>query len=132
MRYNICMKKFFLPLLLGILLLSAAIIRVGPIFSDSITDDPQINALQKQITDLSSKLNQSINATTPLESELTSMQNQIMSIKAQVTQIIADVAEKKKNIDQGYQNLAQKEQLLNQTIRDLYIKGTYDSPFLTF
>lgn len=71
----------------------------------------------------------SINATKPLESKLKEMQTQITQIKDRVGQIEADITAKKIVIDNGYKDLAKKEQILNQTIRNLYIKNSYNSPF---
>lgn len=39
---------------------------------------------------------------------------------------------KKQQIDDGYKEIAQKEQILNATIRDFYIKSSYNSPLLIF
>lgn len=91
--------------------------------------DP-IDQLTQQIGDLKTKLDMSVNATKPLESELESDQAQIAQIKTQVAAVTQDIAVKKKNIDTSYQDLAKKEQLLDQTIRDLYIKSSYNSPLL--
>lgn len=89
----------------------------------------ELDDLNKQISDLTTALNQSVAATKPLESQLQAMQQQITGIKNQVANIEADMAVKKKNIDEGYKTLGQKEDLLNKTIRDFYIKSYYNSPF---
>lgn len=74
----------------------------------------------------------SINATKPLESQLESMQSQIDDIKSRVAQIDIDVAQKKKHIDEGYANIAKETAVLDQKIRDYYIKSSYNSPILAF
>lgn len=95
-------------------------------FSDELDD------ITKQLNDLNSALNMSINATKPLETELNSLTKQITNIKSRVAAIDADVAEKKKNIDQGYKDIATKEKILNEKIRDYYIKSYNNSPILIF
>lgn len=104
----------------------AASIPITPTYSDELDD------INKQINDLTSALNQSVAATKPLESQLTSMQNQINDIKNRVSSIETDMVVKKKNIDEGYKNLASKENLLNQTVRDYYIKSYYNNPLQLF
>ncbi len=99
---------------------------VKPINSDELDD------LTKQINDLTHALNMSQAATTPLESQLTSMQAQINSIKSQVSVIENDVAEKKKNINIGYKQFAQQQAVLEETIRDFYIKSYNNSPLMYF
>lgn len=95
-------------------------------YSDELDD------INKQINDLTTALNQSVAATKPLESQLNAMQSQIQGIKNRVTAIEADMVVKKKNIDNGYKDLATKEDLLNQTVRDYYIKSYYNTPLQLF
>ncbi len=92
----------------------------------------ELDDLTKQINDLNSALNMSINATRPLESQLTSMQQQIAGIKNRVGFIDIDVANKKKIIDKSYQDLAAKQAILNTAIRNFYIKESYNNPLLIF
>lgn len=117
----------FLSLVCFILFLLASLFYVNTkIHADELDD------ITKQINDLTSQLNASINATKPLESQLNSMQQQIANIKIRVANIDADVALKKKQIDDGNKDLVAKEQLLNQAIRDFYIKSYYNSPLTIF
>lgn len=97
-----------------------------------VSSADELDDLNKQISDLTTALNQSVAATKPLESQLQTMQQQITGIKNQVANIETDMAVKKKNIDEGYKTLGQKEALLNKTIRDFYIKSYYNSPFNIF
>lgn len=120
------MKKFSPPLFLFIFIAVSAFFFVRPIFSDELDD------VTKQLSDLQNKLSMSVNATKPLESQLTDDQKQITQIKSQVAAITADIATKKRSIDQSYADLTQKEQVLNATIRDYYIKSSYNSPLLVF
>lgn len=120
------MRKF-LSIVGVVFFLSFAFFLAAPrSYSDELDD------LNQQIGDLKSKLDMSVNATKPLESELIADQTQIAKIKNRVGGITLDIAEKKKNIDASYQDLTKKELFLNQTIRDFYIKSSYNSPLLVF
>ncbi len=120
------MKKVLSTILLGIFIIISLIFLATPNHADELDD------LTKQINNLNSALNQSINATRPLESQLNSMQQQIADIKARVGYIQQDIAVKQKNIDDGYKNLTTKQDLLNRAIRDFYIKSYYNNPLVIF
>lgn len=111
------MKKLFSLFLLCIFLFVVSFVLIPKSFSDQVDD------IQKQINDLTTSLNMSINATKPLES-------QINDIKQRITVIEQDITVKKKDIDDGYANLAKQQEILNATIRDYYIKSYYNSPLL--
>ncbi len=66
---------------------------------------------------------QSEKATKPLE-------DQVNSIKKRVAFIEYDLLVKEKNIEEGYKNLERQQQILNQTIRNYYIKSYNNSPLL--
>lgn len=112
-------------LLLAALLCITVFLIAAPKASSDELDD-----LNKQISELTSSLNQSKAATAPLESQLVSMQKQIASIQARVAAIEQDIIVKKKNIDDGYKDLAKQEKILSATVVDYYIKSYYNSPFL--
>lgn len=95
-----------------------------------ISSSDELDDITKQINDLSGALSMSVNATKPLESKLKEMQTQITQIKDRVGQIENDIAAKKVVIANGYKDLDKKQQILTQTIRNLYIKNSYNSPFL--
>jgi SpoIID/LytB domain protein len=111
------MKKLLSLFFLCIFLLITSFIIVPKSLSDQVDD------IQKQINDLTTSLNMSINATKPLESQINDIQQRINVIEQ-------DLVIKKKDIDDGYTNLAKQQQILNATIRDYYIKSYYDSPLL--
>lgn len=114
-------RSLMVFLCIGILVL---VVLPSPAKSD------ELDELNKQINDLTTQLNQSVAATKPLESQLTSMQTQITGIKNRANAIDRDLGEKKKSIDDGYKTLEKKQTLLNQTIRDHYIKSYYNTPLL--
>lgn len=66
---------------------------------------------------------QSEKATKPLE-------DQVKAIQARVAFIQNDLVVKEKSIEDGYKNLEKQYMILNQTIKDYYIKSYYNSPLL--
>jgi len=125
--YNTSMPRFFrLFLCVLIIICGLVALPVRPTYSDELDD------LNKQIGDLTSALSLSVAATKPLESQLSAMAAQIAGIKNRVAGIESDMLTKRKNIDVGYKNLSSKEKLLNQTIRDYYIKSYYNNPLQIF
>lgn len=102
---------------------------------DSACSDPShlnLDAIGRCLTQIQKAYELSVAATQPLESQLNSMQTQIKGIKARVANIEQDIETKKDNISKGYKNLTKQEEILNQTIRDYYIKSYYNSPILYF
>ena len=97
---------------------------------DKTLSEDQLDIITKQIAELTNSLNQSINATKPLETELGRMLAQIKDIKTRVTLIEQDIEDKKKNINEGYKNLQRQENILKMTVADYYIKSYSNSPFL--
>lgn len=91
-----------------------------------------LDDINKQISDLTSALNQSIAATKPLESQLKTLSNQIEGIKNRVSGIETDIEVKRKEIDNGYKTMEKQQAILNRTVRDFYIKSYYNSPLLAF
>lgn len=120
------MKKGLLLLLIPLILFLMLFYNVPKSSSDELDD------ITKQIQDLTNSLNQSVKATKPLESQLTSMQKQITGIKNKLSFIEKDIVVKEKNISQGYKDLEKQQEILNQAIRNFYIKSYYNSPFLIF
>lgn len=111
------MKKL---LLFFFLILTASFFVALPMAKSDELDD-----INKQITDLTTALNQSKAATAPLEAQLN-------SIKGRVAFIEGDLANKKIQIDKGYKDLEKQTKSLNQAIRNYYIKSYYNSPIIVF
>ncbi len=120
------MKRVFLLLLIPTILFLMLFSNVPKSSSDELDD------ITKQIQDLTNSLNQSVKATQPLESQLTSMQKQVTDIKNKLSFIEKDIVVKENNINKGYKDLEKQQEILNQTIRNFYIKSYYNSPFLIF
>lgn len=120
------MKKTVFLLFFSILIF-VFYFKLTPLSSSDELDD-----ISKQINELNNALNASVNATKPLESELNSLKKQIGSLKQKISSIEIDLTQKEKNIEKGYENLIKQTNILNQTIRDYYIKSYYNSPLLIF
>ncbi len=80
--------------------------------------------LQKQIGDLQSQLEQSKNATTPLESEVKSLNEQLDSIIARIAVLQGD-------LQKSEDELSFKKEVLARTVREFYINSFIDVPLLT-
>ena len=120
------LRLIFLLVILVLFFGASFFINVPKTSSDELSD------ITKQIQDLTNSLNESIKATTPLESQLHNLQKQIHPIKNRLSFIEQDIATKEKGINKSYENLAKQELILNRAIRDFYIKSYYNSPIWVF
>jgi len=119
-------RLIFLLIILTPFFIVSLFINVPKTSSDELSD------ITKQIQDLTTSLNESIKATTPLESQLNNLKKQVDGIKNKLSFIETDIVIKEKNINEGYKNLAKQELILNRAIRDFYIKSYYNSPIWIF
>lgn len=106
----------------GIILLIALFFTLNPIKADEIDD------LQKQIDDLNKQREMSINATKPLQGQLDSEKKQLASIQAQLQNLTANIAQKEKDLDARTDKLAYQEAVLNQRVRNYYIRSFLTNP----
>jgi SpoIID/LytB domain protein len=116
--------KNFLPILLIVLSGLFFFFSIIPARADELED------ITKKLSDLTSALTSSKQATAPLESQLKAMQSEITDIKLHVAGIERDIKTKKASIDQSYEKLATQQQQLNTAVRDYYIKSYYDNPLV--
>lgn len=86
--------------------------------------------LSKCEASINKALQDSINATAPLQSKLDDLNSQIDGIKDTVNGIEISLAQKKKDISESYKKMAKQQEILNATIKDYYIKSYYNSPLL--
>ncbi len=91
-----------------------------------------LEEIEKQITDLSNQLQQSVAATTPLEAEVSKLEKQIGSIEkqirtfeSQIDLLDADIIVREKTITSQYAILSEK-------VRSFYKKSRFYSPLLLF
>ncbi|HSX18934.1 MAG TPA: SpoIID/LytB domain-containing protein [Candidatus Saccharimonadales bacterium] len=106
------LAAFFLVLIFSLFVF------VVPTHADEISD------LQKQIDSLSSQLDQSKKATTPLESEVKSLQAQFDSIQAKIAQL-------QKQLQQSEDDLEFQKKVMARTVRNFYMNSFTDIPLLT-
>ena len=90
----------------------------------------EYDKITEEIKDLTHALEQSIAATTPLESQVKSMRQQIVNLKQRIAILENDLQTKKKDIEISYENLEGKQKLLAQIVRAYYVKSYAHSPFL--
>ena len=138
------MKKLLFSLFLILFLSLAVISSKAQDTSCSLDDINSVcggvnisgSACSDKVTQCTANANQalqeSINATAPLQSRLDSLNTQVQGIKDTVAKIEASLLEKKASIDQGYADFAKQQAILDATIRDYYIKSYYDSPLVIF
>lgn len=119
-------RKIIALLLVVTLNLMPLVVSVQKASSDQLDD------INTQLAQLSNQLNESVAATTPLQSQMQNEQNQLNSIKNQIAGVENDITVKKKQINDGFSDLAQKEKIISATVRDFYVNSYYDNPLLTF
>lgn len=115
--------------------LLAVFLIVALLFSQHLSlvnAEDDLDKINKELSDLTNALNQSIAATKPLESQLKMLSGQIIGIKNRVDGIESDLNQKEKDIDKGYKSMEKQQEILNRTVRDFYIKSYYNSPLLAF
>lgn len=120
----IYLRNVLCSILIALFIILPFFISVPVTYSDEFDD------ITKEINDLTQALEQSIAATTPLESQVKSMQQQIANLKQRITFLENDLQIKKKDIEISYENLEQKQKLLSQIIRSYYVKSYATSPLL--
>lgn len=126
-RGGIIRNMRFVKSLVGFLFVSLFIFKIFvlPVFSED-----QLDIINRQIGELTQALQMSVAATRPLESQLNSLKKQLSDIKARVKTIEDDLIVKKNEIDKGYKKLDEQQVVLNKAIRDYYIAGYYNFPYL--
>lgn len=85
------------------------------------TSSLNLDQISRCLDKLNEARSQSEKATKPLE-------DQTNGLKQRISFIENDLVIKEKNIEEGYKNLEIKQKILNQTIRDYYVKSYYNSP----
>lgn len=87
------------------------------------TSSLSLEQISSCLDQLNSAKTQSEKATKPLEVQINGIKNRIAFIEY-------DLIVKEKNIEESYRNLERQQQILNQTIRNYYIKSYNNSPLL--
>lgn len=117
------MKKTF-SLFLCLLVISAALILNQTVKADEVEE------LQKQIDELNKAKQQSIDATKPLEGQLKSLQTQLLNIQANLKSLSNKIVQKENELDVRTEKLAEQQALLEQRVRQYYIRSFWADPLL--
>ncbi len=91
-----------------------------------------LEEIEKQIAELQHQMELSVNATTPLESEVSKLNKQITSIQSQIKQAEKQVAELSKDIEERDSLIVSQYTILSAKVRDFYKKSRFYSPLLVF
>ncbi len=120
------MKKFLPIFSLLLFLVFSFLFSVPAIHADELDD------VTKKISDLTTALTSSKQASAPLESQLNAMQKQITEIKGRIGAIEHDIVTKKTSIEKTYTELSGQQEKLNAAVKDYYVKSYYNSPLVIF
>jgi peptidoglycan hydrolase CwlO-like protein len=102
------------------------------IVSHQMVKAESLEEIEKQIADLQHQMELSVNATTPLESEVAKLSKQVAQIQAQIKQAGQQVEELSQGIKERDKKIASQYVVLSAKVRDLYKKTRLSSPFLVF
>jgi len=112
MRFkNITSIVILILLTTSYLLLTTSLVKAG-----------ELEDIEKELADLSNKLEMSQAASAPLESTLNNLERDLASIKDGVKRIEASLEDKERKINEGDEDLSDKQILLEQRIRDFFIR----------
>lgn len=117
-------RKFHILFVVAVLL--SVILSRGMARADELED------IEKQIADLKHQMEQSVNATIPLEEEVDKLSTQINSIQAQIAAGGVRIQELEQNIEVREKQVENQYLLLASRVRDYYKKSRFYSPFLVF
>lgn len=126
-------KRFFMIGLLISILLSGILAYPHLVTAEDCSQqsgDAAFDCLSRSIADLQHQMELSVNATTPLESEVKKLESQIRAIQNQITQAENKRKELASGIATREKNLAEQYKILSVKVRDYYKKSRFASPFL--
>ncbi|MBP9670428.1 hypothetical protein KBD75_03445 [Candidatus Woesebacteria bacterium] len=92
----------------------------------------EVSDIQKQIDDLQHQMELSVNATTPLESEVAKLSKQVNGIQAQIKQFEVSITTLEDGIEERDRQIKSQYVILAAKVRDLYKKTSQYSPLLVF
>lgn len=128
------MKKMRLLTIVFALVLSLIIVSQGKLVRaedcSSQSGDALSDCLGREIDNLSEQLQISVNATTPLETEVKSLNDKINSIQAQIKESEVNIENLEREIVERESKIKSQYQILASKVRDYYKKSRMFSPFL--
>lgn len=89
-----------------------------------------LEEIEKQLADLQNQLQQSVAATTPLESEVKKLESQLAGAQRQITAYEKTIEELEKNIELREGKIENQYIILSEKVRDYYKKSRFYSPLL--
>ncbi len=90
----------------------------------------EIQELQQQIDELNKARQLSVNATKPLEGQLSSLERQLAQIQANLNHLSSTINQKQKDLDLREDKLALQHALLEERVKNYYIRSYLTSPLL--
>jgi peptidoglycan hydrolase CwlO-like protein len=105
---------------------------MGLIVSHQIVQADEVSDIQAQIDDLQHQMELSVNATTPLESEVSKLNKQVVGIQAQIKDFELKIKTLETGINDRDEKIKSQYLVLAAKVRDLYKKTSLFSPFLIF
>jgi len=112
------------------LLIVSLVITIGVIVTQRLVFAESLEEIEKQIADLQHQMELSVNATTPLESEVAKLNKQIGGIQAQIKTLENRQLELVQSIEKREKDIKSQYVVLAARVRDLYKKSRMFSPFL--
>ncbi|MFH2019068.1 MAG: SpoIID/LytB domain-containing protein [bacterium] len=106
------------------------IVTIGIILTRSMVRAESLEEIEKQINDLQQQLQLSVNATTPLESEVRKLNQQVAGIQAQISEAERKTQELASTIKTREGEIKVQYVVLASKVRDYYKKSRMFSPWL--
>lgn len=117
-------KKFLHKVMGAILLLVLIVTYQISVRAESLEE------IETQINELQAQLQQSVNATRPLESEVDNLKKQLAGIQAQISEAEETVKELETDIERREEEVKSQYVVLGAKVRDYYKKSRFASPIL--
>jgi peptidoglycan hydrolase CwlO-like protein len=118
-------SKFHKKVLFGLIILGSIVTY------QTIARAESLEEIEAQIGDLQRQLEQSVSATTPLESEVNNLSKQLASIQAQVNASIKKTKDLEASITEREATITDSYKVLSAKVRDYYKRARFFSPILT-
>ncbi len=114
-------------------IVTAVVLILGMILSyEAVVKAESLEEIEKQMADLQQQMEQSVKATTPLESEVAKLNKQIGGIQAQIKESGIRIEELEVSVAERDKAIASQYIVLSAKVRDLYKKTSLFSPLLVF
>ncbi len=112
------------------LLILSLVLILGVIVTQQRAQAESLEEIEKQLADLQHQMELSVNATTPLESEVAKLNKQIGGIQAQIAKNVESIRQLEVGIGEREKNIKAQYAVLAARVRDLYKKSRMFSPLL--